>query len=90
MKKLNNPFLDKLPLCDLHGEIRETVPIILNNFIEEQLILKQTKFIVMHGIGEGVVKEACYDHLKQNKHVKDFYLEPTNAGITIVNLKPKS
>jgi len=87
MKKLNNPFLEHLPLCDLHGEIEDTVPIRLNNFIDEQIILKNNEFIVMHGVGEGIVKQATHDYLKENKQVKEYYTDPSNHGITIVKLK---
>ena len=90
MIKLNNPFYEHLPLCDLHGEIKDTVPIILNRFIAEQLILEQYQFIIMHGIGTGVVKEACHTTLSQHESVKDFYLDPSNSGLTIVFIKAKN
>ena len=89
MKKLSNPFQSHLPICDLHGEITETVPIVLNRFIEEQLKYQQTEFIIIHGIGEGIVKNATHEYLKENKQVKDFYQDQNNQGITCVKLRSK-
>lgn len=85
--KIINPFLYNLPTLDLHGMDRIYAKYKTNEFIFENLKLGNKKIIIVHGIGEGILKRSVHEQLKINKNVKDFYLDGMNIGQTIVILK---
>lgn len=82
MKLYNN-----LPSIDLHGIDRDYSKILVRDFINDQIKLKEEKILIIHGIGKGIVKKAVYEELKYNKYVKDYKLDNFNNGCTIVELK---
>ena len=75
------------PIIDLHGMDRDYAKILVRDFIEDQIKMKEKQFIIIHGIGTGVVKKAVYEELKTNKNVKEYKLDNFNSGCTIVTLK---
>lgn len=75
------------PSIDLHGMDRDYAKILVRDFIEDQIKMKEKQFIIIHGIGTGVVKKAVYEELKTNKNVKEYKLDNFNSGCTIVTLK---
>ena len=87
MKKLIDPFIVNLPSIDLHGYDRVLTRIKVNEFINDSIKLKNYKIVIIHGIGEGIVKDEVFKTLKVNKHVESFKLYAMNIGCTIVNLK---
>lgn len=76
-----------LPSIDLHGIDRDYSKILVKDFIEDQIKLKEDKIIIIHGVGKGIVKKAVYDELKHNKYVKSYKMDNFNSGCTIVELK---
>lgn len=82
MKLYNN-----LPSIDLHGIDRDYAKILVRDFINDQLLLKEDKIIIIHGIGKGIVKRAVYEELSHNKSVRNYKLDNFNSGCTIVDLK---
>lgn len=76
-----------LPSIDLHGIDRDYSKILVKDFIEDQIKLKEDKIIIIHGVGKGIVKKAVYGELKYNKYVKSYKLDNFNSGCTIVELK---
>ena len=62
-------FLDRYPSVDMHGYDRESARVATNDFVEENVILKKEKIVIIHGIGEGIVKRAVHEALKVNKKV---------------------
>ena len=56
-------------------------------FINDSIKLKQSKVVIIHGKGLGIVKDEVYKCLKHNKNVLDYKLDGFNTGITIINLK---
>lgn len=84
MKLYNN-----LPSIDLHGIDRDYARILVRDFINDQVFLKEEKIMIIHGIGKGIVKNAVYEELKRNKLVKEYKLDFFNSGCTIVDLKIK-
>lgn len=87
MKRYINPFVKYLPVLDLHGVDRIYAKVKTNEFIEDNLKLGNKKLVIIHGIGLGIVKKSVHDYLKNNKYVKEFYLDNMNIGETIVFLK---
>ena len=61
--------------------------VMTNDFIEENVILKQHKIVIIHGIGKGIVKNAMTKVLKENKNVIDYKVDIFNPGCTIVELR---
>lgn len=72
---------------DLHGFNRYQAKIEIETFILEQYKLGKIYIGIIHGKGEGIVKKATHDTLKNNKYVKAYKVDIFNNGITIVELK---
>ena len=89
MYKPIDPFLAILPQLDVHGETRDTVMTVVNDFINENYRLKKRKVLVIHGKGEGILKSEIHACLKRNKQVDKYYLYNFNIGCTIVELKER-
>lgn len=79
-------FLDHLPHLDLHGEDRVNARIKVDEFINDNIKLKNEKIVIIHGIGEGILKNTVHDFLKKDKRIKAYELG-INNGQTIVSLK---
>jgi DNA mismatch repair protein MutS2 len=79
--------LTKYPKLDVHGETRDTVYTVVKNFINDNIKLKNKIIIIVHGKGEGILKEEIHLQLKKMKEVKSFHLDSWNQGVTIVELK---
>lgn len=87
MKKIIDPFTDFLPRLDLHGMDRVLARIKVEEFINDNIKLRNKKIVIIHGIGEGILKDEVFRTLKSNKNVESFKLNGLNVGCTIVNLK---
>ena len=87
--KTYNIFLDRLPHIDLHGYDRESAKVAVNDFILESSILNHKEVVIIHGIGQGLVKEIVHQTLTMNKLVESYKIAITNIGCTIVTLKDK-
>lgn len=75
-----------LPTIDLHGETGDIAAILVKNFVNDNITLKNEKIVVIHGIGKGIVKKAVHNELKNNKNVRSFKLDNFNEGQTIIEL----
>ena len=79
---------DKLyPTIDLHGEYRFSAEILTKEFINDNIALKKKKLCIIHGIGEGKLKETVHDVLKKDSRIKSFKQDFMNPGCTIVEIK---
>lgn len=88
MKRLfEDVFIKNYPTIDLHGFDRETAALAVNDFINENLKLKNKDIVIIHGIGTGIIKNTVHETLKINKGVLNYYLHSFNIGMTIVKLK---
>ena len=56
-KTWSDPFINILPSIDLHGYSRDLIYTPVNDFINDNLKLGKKKIVVVHGIGEGILKE---------------------------------
>lgn len=82
-------FYNNLPYIDLHGYDRESARVKTEDFIIENILLKNKKILIIHGIGEGIVKESVYRVLKRNKSVVSYKIDIYNPGCTIVEIRLK-
>ena len=87
MKKRVDPFIDFLPSLDLHGYDSVSAKIATEEFIKDNIVLKNKKIIIIHGIGKSIIKKTVHECLKKNKNVLSFKLNWNNSGITEVSLK---
>lgn len=74
------------PSLDLHGEYQFSAKCLTEEFINDNIHLKNYKLCIIHGIGEGLVKKAVYEYLKTDKRVKEYKQDFLNPGCTIVCL----
>ena len=77
----------KSPRIDVHGETYDSVSLLLSQFIDEQFKLGNKYIAIIHGKGEGVLKNRIHELLKVNDKVESFYLNNWNIGETIIVLK---
>lgn len=87
--EVHDIFLDNLPNIDLHGFDRESARVITNDFVDEASKLGYDKFVIIHGIGTGVVKDAVHQTLSKNKKVQFYKVNSQNSGCTVVTLNKK-
>ena len=80
-------FIDSFPKLDLHGYDRETARVAIEDFIKENQKLKQEIFVIVHGIGSGILREITHMVLKKSKAVLEFKTYYYNNGCTIVRIK---
>lgn len=80
-------FINTYPKIDLHGYDRDSARMAVNDFILENVILKNEKIVIIHGIGSGIVKKSVHDTLKINKNVVEYKTDNFNSGCTIVSLR---
>ena len=84
---LDDVFIDSYPKLDLHGEIRDSARVLIKEFLQDNMIMKNYKLCIVHGIGSGILKNEVIKVLKQSKLVDSFHLNHFNSGCTIVYLK---
>lgn len=85
---IDNYMLYKnLPTIDLHGLDRTFAIIKVNEFIEDNHKLNNKLIILVHGKGNGILKNEIHKHLKTNKLVIDYKIDLFNDGTTIVEIK---
>ena len=78
--------LTRYPKLDVHGETRDTVYTVIKNFINDNIKLRNQVIVIVHGKGQGILKEEIHFHLKEMKEVKSYHLDSWNQGVTIVEL----
>ena len=79
-------FIDNLPTIDLHGFDRETARVATNDFINDNIKMKNKVIVIIHGIGSHIVRDSVHNALKSNKNVLAYKLFPYNIGCTIVKI----
>ncbi len=87
MDRRKDPFLEILPQLNVHGEYADTVMTVVNDFIKENIALKNYKICVIHGHSSDILKRKIHESLKHNRLVKNYYLYNYNIGCTIIELK---
>ena len=80
-------FLNRYPSIDLHGYDRDSARMATNDFIDENVFLKNDMVVIIHGIGTGIVKREVHETLRVNKNVLEYKTDNFNSGCTVVKLK---
>lgn len=83
-------FIDSLPTIDLHGFDRMYARLKVEEFINDNLKLQNEFIVIIHGIGEHILKREVHDYLSKNKFVLDYCIFYNNVGATVVKLNLKN
>ena len=86
MNKYIDPFLVNLPTIDLHGEYVDSALVLIDDFIKDNIKLRNYKIVIIHGKGSSILKNAIHKYLRKDKRIDNYYLD-INIGQTIVELK---
>jgi len=78
-----------LESLDLHGIDREYARILINDFIRDNYEMKNTKVVIIHGIGSGILRKTTTEVLRKNKLVEEFKIDNFNPGMTVVQIIKK-
>ena len=89
MKGSSAMYLSSIRSVDLHGMDRITARITVDEFITDLIRLKETKGVIIHGIGSGILRKEIADYLRHDKRVKEYKLDFMNPGCTVINLEDK-
>ena len=73
---------EKMPKLDLHGEIVSMVEVLVNDFIKENILLKNKSVLIIHGKSTNILTKEVHKVLKNNKNVFDFYLDNWKKVLT--------
>ena len=79
-------FISHLPKLDLHGFDRDSARVAINDFVKENIKLKNKEFVIVHGIGSGILKTTTHETLKRHKNVVEYAICYNNIGSTIVRV----
>lgn len=87
MKQEDLMFIDRHPSLDLHGFDRESARVAVNDFILDNVKMKNDVVVIIHGVGSGIVRTATWNVLKKNKYVLEYKSDYMNKECTVVKLK---
>lgn len=87
MDSLNTLFISNLPSIDLHGYDRLAAEVAIKDFINDNIRMKNKDFVIIHGIGSGILKKTTHEVLKKHKNVENYSLCFNNIGSTVVRIK---
>ena len=87
MRKNINPFLYNIDSLDVHGYDRYGAVAMIKNFIDNECKIESKKIVIVHGKGDGILRKAAHNYLKNDKRVLEYKLDIFNDGQTIVILK---
>ena len=84
---IDDIFIKNLPKIDLHGFDRDSARVAVNDFVDEAVLMGYGRVVIVHGIGEGIVKKAVHCALACRKEVVEYYVYERNVGCTIVCIR---
>ncbi len=90
MSKLEDViFINNLPSIDLHGYDSESARVAINDFVYDNYCTGNNVFVIIHGIGSGILRRTTWLTLKNNKKVLNYKTYYYNNGCTIVEIISK-
>ncbi len=79
-------FIDNLPTLDLHGYDRMTATVLIDDFIKDHIKMKDEFLVIVHGIGDGILRKTTHLVLSNNPKIKEYKLCSFNVGCTLVHV----
>ena len=55
-------FIDQFPSLDLHGFDRDYARIKINEFIQDNFVMKNEFIVIVHGVGSGILKQETLNN----------------------------
>ena len=80
------------PSINLIGKTLDDARIEMEKYLDDVYLSGLTRVTIIHGRGEGILRDGLRRELKRNKHVKSFTSAPYNDGgdgATVVTLKDR-
>ena len=71
---------------DLHGRTVVEAEALVDAFLNDAMLAGHASVRIIHGISGGRVRAAAHARLRACPTVRDFYVDPSNTGVTIVTL----
>ena len=88
MSKLNSLiFIENIPTIDIHGHDRDSARVAVLDFINDNLKMGNHFIAIIHGIGQGILKEEIYKTLKNSNHVLEYRMWNYNRGCTVAYIE---
>ncbi|UII27256.1 Smr/MutS family protein [Fulvivirga maritima] len=87
---LNQKVADFTGTLDVRGKRGEEVLGMVDKFIDDAMIANSSEVKILHGKGNGILKDLIRNHLKGSnviESIHDEHVERGGAGISIVTLK---
>ena len=78
------------PVLDVRGTRASDLLPLLQRFLDESVMLNQSSIKIIHGKGNGVLRQLVRDELKQWSQVSNYeneHVERGGDGATVVELK---
>jgi DNA mismatch repair protein MutS2 len=78
------------PVIDVRGTRAAELLPLLQHFLDESVMLNQSRIKIIHGKGNGVLRQLVRDELKQWPQISDYeneHVERGGDGATVVHLK---
>jgi DNA mismatch repair protein MutS2 len=75
---------------DVRGKRGEEVFVILDQYMNDALLLGSNEIKILHGKGDGILRNLIREQLKRYSQIKSFVDEHADrggAGVTIVTFK---
>lgn len=85
----NEKMISFSPNLDIRGKRAEELLPLLEDFVDSALMLEQNELRIVHGKGDGVLRQIVRDYLrniKEAKKVRDEHADRGGAGVTLVSL----
>lgn len=80
-------FIDNLPKIDLHSLDRDTARVYINDFVNDNIKMKNEFVVIVHGNGSGILRKVTFEELRKNKKVIEYKTFYNNTGCTIARIK---
>lgn len=87
---INKKMADFSSTLDVRGKRAEEVLGILDKFLDDAILFNMQEVRVLHGKGNGVLRDLIRDYLKNSgiiTSIKDEHVERGGAGISVIELK---
>jgi DNA mismatch repair protein MutS2 len=75
---------------DVRGKRGEEVFVILDQYMNDALLLGSNEIKILHGKGDGILRNLIREQLKRYNQIKSFedeHADRGGAGVTIVTFK---
>lgn len=71
---------------DLHGRTVAEAEALVDAFLNDAMLAGHASVRIIHGISGGRVRAAAHARLRAYPTVRDFRVDPSNPGVTLVSL----